>query len=342
MNESLGVFVVLENRFVLVVLVGSATPALKISTATRLNYAGIFLLTSILSYSMLTDFIEKHLEKLTLGYFNIQCGDRSCFGLIAVYRICFASTHGVLSSLTYGVRDSRDWRSKVQNSYWGLKLLVWLGLVVLTFLIPNGFYLFIGTWFNVPGAAVFVLIQIVLLIDFAYNVSETLIEKWEETNEKKFLIFLCILTFGAFILAIVLTGLNYSWFGGSQCQLNQFFITFNLLLCFFVTIVSILPSVQSVNPKSGIAQAAMVTIYSTYLITSAVANEPSENDTCNPLTAGGAKTTTIILGSLFTFLALAYSTNSAATKFHNGGEENLPLITEQPGRLQQVSIIFTI
>jgi len=58
----------------------------------------------------------------------------------------------------------------------------------------------------------------------------------------------------------------------------------------------------------------MVCIYATYLTLSAVCNEPA-NEQCNPLSkARGSRTVMVILGAMFTFLAIAYSTTRAATQ----------------------------
>ncbi|KAJ3198869.1 hypothetical protein HDU67_003246, partial [Dinochytrium kinnereticum] len=127
------------------------------------------------------------------------------------------------------------------------------------------------------------------------------------------------MTFGAFAGCITISGLLYAWFGGFSCQLNQFFITFNIVLSIIVAVVSISPQVQDVNPRSGLAQAAMVVAYATYLVASAISSEPEgEGPTanlCNPLNESGkTKTTTIVLGTVFAFMALAYSTSRAATQ----------------------------
>jgi len=50
---------------------------------------------------------------------------------------------------------------------------------------------------------------------------------------------------------------------------------------------------------------------------SAVVNRTKQSDPsniCNPLRASGTKQTTIVLGAIFTFLAIAYSTSRAATQ----------------------------
>ncbi len=138
------------------------------------------------------------------------------------------------------------------------------------------------------------------------------------------------ITFGCYALVIVLTALAYAWFGSSACQLNQFFISFNWILCFFVSILSVIPRVQEENAKSGLSQAAMVSIYATYLIASAISSEPNDDNHCGPPELKGkTETSTVLLGSFFTFLALAYSTSRAATQHQilsTAGDESAPLL----------------
>ncbi|KAJ3163030.1 hypothetical protein HDU86_002199 [Geranomyces michiganensis] len=207
-----------------------------------------------------------------------------------------------MMGIMYDVRSSRDFRSSIQNGYWAWKLLAWTGLVILNFFIPNEVFMFVGRWIDMPGAFLFILIQIVLLIDFAHTFSEKLL-------------------------------------GAPACKLNQFFISFNLILCFIISASSILPAVQEANQKNGLAQAAMIAIYATYLIASAIVSEPTDPDggnVCNPTNRSEkTQTTTLVLGTVFTFIALAYSTTRAATRSGamggGGGEDeaSLPLISDQ-------------
>lgn len=152
-----------------------------------------------------------------------------------------------------------------------------------------------------------------------------------------------------YITTITLTGVLYGYFAGSGCGLNRFFISFNLALCIISTIMSIHPTVQASNSRSGLAQAGMVAAYCTYLITSAVANH--DHESCNPFTRSSATgTTAVVLGAIFTFLAIAYSTSRAATQSRalvgggNKGGVQLPIdnepqselgvVTTQPGRTE--------
>lgn len=104
-------------------------------------------------------------------------------------------------------------------------------------------------------------------------------------------------------------------------------------MCFLVTIVSITPAVQEANPKSGLAQAAMVTIYATYLVGSALISVPTADDdySCNFTNEPGKSTATMTaLGVVFTFIALAYSASNVATRGSLGTsttDEGAPLVS---------------
>jgi len=180
--------------------------------------------------------------------------------------------------------------------------------------------MFWGNYVSLIGATLFILLGLVLLVDFAHSWSETCLENWENSSDGSNLWQWILVGSTAFmyIATITLTGLLYGFFAGSGCTLNRFFISFNLALCVIITITSVHPVVQGYNPRSGLAQSGMVAAYCTYLIVSAISNHAHENSSCNPIrngntTATGAQTTTVILGGLFTFLAIAYSTTRAAT-----------------------------
>ncbi|CAG8440415.1 5078_t:CDS:10 [Ambispora leptoticha] len=286
------------------------------SIATRVGFAIIFLLNSMLAWLMLSDWAIKKLESITYEYLKLNCPEGTCYGVLAVHRICFALSlfHFLLGILVTGVYDTRDKRASIQNGWWGPKILLWITLLIASFFIPNEFFMFWGNYVALIGGSIFILFGLVLLVDFAHSWAEMCLEKSEEDDNDKWKNILIGSTLGMFLGAIVLTGLMYGFFAGNGCSLNQFFITFNFILCLIVTVTSVHPSVQEANSRSGLSQASMVVIYATYVILSAVANEP-DDQMCNPLTRSrGTRTTTIVLGALFTFLALAFSTSRAATQ----------------------------
>jgi serine incorporator 1/3 len=222
---------------------------------------------------------------------------------------------------------------------------------------PYGFFMFWGNYISLVGATIFILLGLVLLVDFAHSWSEMCLDKWENSDSNLWQWILIGSTAGAYIATISLTGVLYGFFAASGCTLNRFFISFNLALAILATIICVHPKVQEYNPRSGLSQAGMVAAYCTYLVMSAVGNHAHES--CNPLRRGdgstvqGTRTTTVVLGALFTFLAIAYSTTRAATQsralvgkkrdgpVHLGGEDplyhghsELGVVSTQPSRTE--------
>ena len=60
------------------------------------------------------------------------------------------------------------------------------------------------------------------------------------------------------------------------CALNKFFISFNMILCIVVSIVAVLPKVQEYQPRSGLLQSSVVSLYTLYLTWSAMSNQPGK------------------------------------------------------------------
>ncbi len=232
--------------------------------------------------------------------------------------------------------------------WWGPKVLAWLILLAVSFTIPNDFFIFWGNYISIIGATVFILIGLVLLVDFAHSWAEMCLENWEISESNLWQFVLVGSAAGMYMATITLTAILYAFFAGSGCTLNRFFISFNLVLCILITLMCIHPVVQEANPRSGLLQSSMVAAYCTYLITSAVGNHTDK--ICNPLhngTGSATHNTTVVLGAVFTFLAIAYSTTRAATQSkaligrkHKGaiqlpgedGDHEIGPVTAQPSR----------
>lgn len=302
----------------------------------------------MLAWTMRTSFMIHQIEKWSYDYIKMDCEGDKCYGVLAVHRICFALSlfHAILSVGLIGVKDTRDKRAAIQNGWWGPKVLLWFVLVAISFLIPNGFFIFWGNYVSLIGATIFILLGLVLLVDFAHSWSETCLENWEASPSSNLWQWILIgSTGGMYLATIALTGVLYAFFTASGCTLNKFFISFNLALCVLITILCIHPTVQEYNPRSGLAQSSMVAAYCTYLVMSAVGNHAHE--TCNPLRSGaatGTRTTAVVVGAAFTFLAIAYSTTRAATQSRalvgkkKYGSVQLPIDPEEG---HEVSVVST-
>lgn len=303
------------------------------SLGTRLIYAGWLLLNSLVSW------ISMSANKSFL-WPGKTCTDTGECGFFTVHRLNFALgfMHILLGSILIGVKSTKDKRSELQNSWWSLKFISYLILVVVSFLLPNNFYVFFSKWISVPSGAVFILIGLILLVDFAHEWAETCIYHVEIDDEnssfwKKFLV---IGTSGMYTASLAMTIVMYVLFCHSQCTMNQTAVTVNLVLTCLTLITSIHPKIQEANPRSGLAQSSMVSVYCTYLTMSAMASEP-DDQYCNPLVrSSGTRNASIILGSVFTFIAVAYTTtraaaNSAFQGSSSNGEIYLPDDVEYDG-----------
>lgn len=318
------------------------------SVATRIGYALILLINSILSWIMLTKWAIEKLQHLMLDYVKITCGEGDCHGWLAVHRINFALGifHLALAGLMLGVRSSKNPRAAIQNGYWGPKIIAWLGLIVLTFFIPDTFFQFWGNYVAMISAMLFLILGLILLVDLAHNWAEYCLAQIEDTESKTWRVILIGSTLGMYLASLAMTIVQYIFFASSGCSMNQAAITINLLLWILISFISVQPKVQEHNPKAGLAQAAMVAVYCTYLTMSAVSMEPDETEDrrCNPLVLGqGTRTTTIVVGAIVTMLTVAYTTTRAATQSLGlgGGSGNRIRLPDDDGEADEHHDLIT-
>ncbi|ELW66770.1 serine incorporator 3 [Tupaia chinensis] len=274
-------------------LLCSCCPNSKNSTVTRLIYAFILLLGTAVSCIMLTEGMETQLKKIPGfcdGGFKIKMTDiavdKDCDVLVgykAVYRINFALAIFFFTFfvLMLKVKTSKDPRAAVHNGFWFFKIAAIVGIMVGSFYIPGGS--FTTVWFAVGmgGAAFFILIQLVLLVDFAHSWNELWVNRMEEGNPRLWYAALLSVTSLLYILSIIFVGLLFTYYTKPDgCTENKFFISINLILCVVVSVISIHPKIQEHQPRSGLLQSSIITLYTMYLTWSAMSNEPDRS--CNP------------------------------------------------------------
>lgn len=293
---------------------------------------------------MLTPWAIEKLQHLMLDYVKINCPTGECYGWLAVHRINFALGlfHLIFAGLLFGVTNSKNPRAALQNGFWGPKVIAWLAFIVLSFLIPDAFFKAWGNYLSFFGAMLFLILGLILLIDLAHNWAEYCLEQIENTDSRVWRIVLIGSTLSMYLGSVAMTIVQYYFFAGGGCSMNQAAITINLIFWVAISFISVNPAVQEFNPKAGLAQAAMVAVYCTYLTMSAVSMEPDDKQ-CNPLIrAQGTRTTSVVLGAIVTMLTVAYTTTRAATQSlglgnNRGGirleeDDEHDLVTQQPGR----------
>ena len=178
---------------------------------------------------MLTGWAVKKLQKVLLDYVTIDCAGQQCFGFAAVHRVNFALGlfHCVLAVLLLGVNNSKDKRAAIQNGFWGPKIVVWIGMIVVSFLIPNRFFEVWGSYIALIGAILFTLLGLVLLVDLAHTFAEYCIEKIEDTDSGLWRTLLIGSTIGMYLGSFAMIIVSYIFFAKSGCSMNQAAITVN-------------------------------------------------------------------------------------------------------------------
>lgn len=260
----------------------SACPSCKNSTSSRIVYALFLFFGTIIACVMLAPGLEDKLKSIpTFCSHMVDCD--VVVGYLAVYRVCFALAgfFFLMSVLLIKVKTSKDPRAKIQNGFWFFKVLVIIGIAVGAFFIPRGPFGIAFYYIGMIGAFLFILIQLVLLVDFAHGLNDAMLDKKENSDSPKCW-FGLLLGFTIFNYAVALTAivLFYVYYAHSGCALNQFFVSFNMILCVIISVVAVIPRVQDAQPRSGLLQASIVTLYTMYLTWSAMTNEPDQN--CNP------------------------------------------------------------
>ena len=89
-----------------------------------------------------------------------------------------------MSLLMIGVKSSRDPRAPLQNGFWGIKFIILLGGIIGAFFIPHGSFGPVWMYFGLIGGFLFILVQLVLIVDFAHTWAET----WQENYRCWFII----------------------------------------------------------------------------------------------------------------------------------------------------------
>lgn len=203
---------------------------------------------------------------------------------------------------------------------WPAKYVLFLFLVAATIFVPNEPY-FNPIFLNIGrvGGVCFVLLQQIIILDFAYNLNESWVEKADkaemsdgEGTGKKWLfaiLFLAAVFFLGSIAAIIVMFLHFS-----GCTTNNAFIAVTLAMSVVVT------AIQLMGEEASLLTSACVVAYATYLCFTAVSKNPDES--CNPK-LGEEDVLGIVLGVGFALLSITWAgwSITADKRLSSGGTE---------------------
>ncbi|KAM3858690.1 serine incorporator 2 [Diretmus argenteus] len=272
-------------------LLSKCCPSTYNSTVSRLVFSFYLLLGTLVSVIMILPGMETHLKKIPgfcVGGSSIPGIENkvNCdviVGYKSVYRMCFAMAcfFFLFSIIMIRVRSSKDPRAAIQNGFWFFKFLVLVGITVGAFFIPDGTFNTVWYYFGVVGSFAFIIIQLILLVDFAHSWNQSWLERAEEGNSKCWYAALLSFTLIFYSLAFAAVVLFYVFYTQTDdCTEHKVFISLNLIFCIIVSNVAILPKVQESQPSSGLLQASLISLYTMYVTWSAMTNNP--NRRCNP------------------------------------------------------------
>ena len=190
-----------------------------------------------------------------------------------IYRQLIYRASFVLFMLYFLLAVGSAFSEKVNRSFWMLKFAF-------------AFCVFFGLWWGSNSffagwshfarffSFFWLLVQAILLLDFAYDLHDIIMLKDSESEgSRKWQIFYLVLSAG--FLACSFTGIGYLYADYSDCRLGAFFTSVCLFFGVATTIISMLNQVSK-----GLLTPCVMFAYSTFLAWYALLSSPDQD--CNP------------------------------------------------------------
>jgi len=233
----------------------------------------------------------------------------ACRGNMAVMRVSFCTTIFFLVCTFFALLHSG-----FNRSFWGLKFLAYIILIVGVMFAPSAIFESDGLYIKFAriGAAVFIVLQQVILIDLAYNWNDAWVANADEDESQEagsgavWLKALLGVSASIFIASWMGIGFLFKYFNGEGCtdNTNGTFIGLTLGLTLFATLI------QLTGEEGSMLTSAILTLYSVYLCYSAVSLNPDED--CNP-TLGSDNYISLIIGVFLLVASIAWTGYSASS-----------------------------
>lgn len=118
----------------------------------------------------------------------------------------------IMALMMIGVSSSKDFRSSIQNGLWLWKYIA-LGLLIFGFFNIRSQNLSSPLmWIGMIGGFLFILIQLILIVDFAHGLAEKWVDTYEEEESRCCFAGLLGFSFGGFALAVAGTVLMFVFY----------------------------------------------------------------------------------------------------------------------------------
>lgn len=236
------------------------------------------------------------LKDLPITVANVWASQQ-CVGNQAVLRVSFALVLFFLTTLVVSVMTIFN------GKYMILQVLYLIVLFILSFLLSNDFY---NTYSSIARfiSGLFLMIQLIDLIDLMYKCND----RWVEKDDKRYYAAILMLSAVFLIGSIAAWGFFFVMFAaGPDCDLERFFIVFTIIPRVGFTAFSI----SDWAAKGALLPSAALTAYSTFLLSSALRNDPAAQ--CNGGSATNHDFWQIGIGMVVTAGAVTFSGWSVST-----------------------------
>ena len=238
-----------------------------------------------------------HADTCPEKYYNgvVICCEDTCSGVFSVYRFSFSLFCFSLTMLVLTFTKT-VFSMKVHCGYWITKILVIIILVVSTLFIDNSNFIFyreFSRYMSIP----FLFLQIVMLIDFAYNCNEMCV-KLDEKLDKPVVYKIFILVISIVLYIICARTLVFLLVNLDNTDILPKNLTYMTMI--FILLTTGL-SMSKIAPHGTFFTSAVVSSYTTYLCYSSVSYYYKISNNYN----SGLD---LVLGLLFTSVSMASMT----------------------------------
>lgn len=220
------------------------------------------------------------------GVAALSLPDRLCFGALSAHRVLFATTvfHGALALALFGASsaDVGTLRYEIQHGWWAVKAILLAVLAFAAFFALDNAAVRIYSYVALAGALVFVFVQVLLLIEFAYRANGYLRRAYLSGSGRSWR---CVAA-GALVTAILMCNvLAVTVIGAlvvaattiSDCVVGW---AAPLILVVLSVLITAISALAYRSERGGLAPAAVVVAYCAYLTWSALAPEALRDAGC--------------------------------------------------------------
>lgn len=291
--------------------VGSAFCSMQVKSKTA-KYPYIIFVALNVVLSIVMSYLGA--DKITsIGGFDItfcpsQDNADHCLGNSSVFRISFAMSiffalHAIFSRCWLGCH----------YVCWPLKVLIYAGGLTGTFFMEQDVfegYAELARFVSV----LFILAQVILLIDFAYAWNEN----WVSHETKFYYTLIVIVAVASYIGAIVWWSLLFVYYtSDAACHTNKTFIALTIIFCVAFTAISI----SEWCKHGAILPSAVVTLYCTYVLYSALSSDPSECNSLRPQRNSPAQWIGLVI-AVFAIAYAGYNVSNNSKRLFGGGNSS--------------------